>query len=81
MLSCLDPVTMGPQKALELVGANLQRQYERWQPRARYRQSLDPCGDEVKKLCQTLRRNAKVCIRVALIRLVDVHAYYMCACM
>ena len=72
MLSCLDPVTMGPQKALELVGANLQRQYERWQPRARYRQSLDPCGDEVKKLCQTLRRNAKVivCFHVALILLV-----------
>ena len=51
---------MGPQKALEVVGANLQRQYERWQPRARYRQSLDPCAEEIKKLCSQLRRNAKV---------------------
>lgn len=51
---------MGPQKALESIGASLQRQYERWQPRARYKQSLDPCVDEVKKLCTSLRRNAKV---------------------
>lgn len=24
---------MGPQKALETIGANLQKQYENWQPR------------------------------------------------
>lgn len=46
-------------KALEMVGANLQKQYERWQPRARYKQSLDPTIEEVKKLCVSLRRNAK----------------------
>ena len=34
-------------------------QYERWQPRARYKQSLDPTVDDVKKLCVSLRRNAK----------------------
>ena len=51
---------MGPQKALEAIGASLQRQYERWQPRARYKQSLDPTVEEVKKLCTSLRRNAKV---------------------
>jgi regulator-associated protein of mTOR len=50
---------MSPQKALENIGANLQKQYERWQPRARYKQSLDPTVDEVKKLCTSLRRNAK----------------------
>ncbi|KAM7068351.1 regulatory-associated protein of mTOR isoform 1-T3 [Molossus nigricans] len=50
---------MGPQKALETIGANLQKQYENWQPRARYKQSLDPTVDEVKKLCTSLRRNAK----------------------
>lgn len=50
---------MVPQKALELIGSNLQKQYERWQPRARYKQSLDPTIEEVKKLCISLRRNAK----------------------
>lgn len=55
----IDPLSMAPQKALETIGANLQKQYERWQPRARYKQSLDPTVDEVKKLCTSLRRNAK----------------------
>ncbi|XP_056606009.1 regulatory-associated protein of mTOR isoform X2 [Triplophysa dalaica] len=59
-LECwLDPLSMSPQKALETIGANLQKQYENWQPRARYKQSLDPTVDEVKKLCTSLRRNAK----------------------
>ena len=58
-LECwIDPLSS--QKALEAIGANLQKQYERWQPRARYKQSLDPTVDEVKKLCSSLRRNAKV---------------------
>ncbi|ELU10886.1 hypothetical protein CAPTEDRAFT_199386 [Capitella teleta] len=55
----IDPQTLSQQKALETIGSNLQRQYERWQPRARYKQSLDPTVDEVKKLCTSLRRNAK----------------------
>ena len=38
---------MSPQKALEAIGINLQKQYERWQPRARYKQTLDPTADEV----------------------------------
>ncbi|XP_021951380.1 regulatory-associated protein of mTOR isoform X2 [Folsomia candida] len=59
-LECwVDPLSMSAQKALESIGANLQKQYERWQPRARYKQSLDPTVDEVKKLCTSLRRNAK----------------------
>uniref|UniRef100_A0A8C4XFX3 Regulatory-associated protein of mTOR n=1 Tax=Erpetoichthys calabaricus TaxID=27687 RepID=A0A8C4XFX3_ERPCA len=59
-LECwIDPLSMSPQKALETIGANLQKQYENWQPRARYKQSLDPTVDEVKKLCMSLRRNAK----------------------
>ncbi|XP_069655548.1 regulatory-associated protein of mTOR isoform X5 [Haliaeetus albicilla] len=33
-LECwIDPLSMGPQKALETIGANLQKQYENWQPR------------------------------------------------
>lgn len=55
----IDPLSMAPQKALEAIGCNLQKQYERWQPRARYKQSLDPTVEEVKKLCTSLRRNAK----------------------
>lgn len=50
---------MAPQKALELIGSSLQKQYERWQPKARYKQSLDPTVEDVKKLCISLRRNAK----------------------
>lgn len=59
-LECwIDPTSSSPQKALENIGGALQKQYERWQPRARYKQSLDPTSDEVKKLCSSLRRNAK----------------------
>jgi len=58
--SFADPLSTGPKKALENIGSSLQRQYERWQPRARSKLSLDPTLDEVKKLCQSLRRNAKV---------------------
>ncbi|XP_072037046.1 regulatory-associated protein of mTOR-like isoform X3 [Amphiura filiformis] len=59
-LECwIDPLATSPQKALEAIGNSLQKQYERWQPRARYKQSLDPTVDEVKKLCTSLRRNAK----------------------
>ncbi|XP_049869335.1 regulatory-associated protein of mTOR [Pectinophora gossypiella] len=59
-LECwIDPNSLSPSKALESIGHALQAQYERWQPRARYKQSLDPTSDEVKKLCCSLRRNAK----------------------
>ncbi|XP_026286315.1 regulatory-associated protein of mTOR isoform X3 [Frankliniella occidentalis] len=59
-LECwIDPSSFSPAKALETIGANMQKQYERWQPRARYKQSLDPTAEEVKKLCTSLRRNAK----------------------
>lgn len=49
-----------PQKALDSIAAALQKQYEKWQPRARYKHSLDPTSDEVKRLCTSLRRSAKV---------------------
>lgn len=42
-----DPNSLSPSKALESIGHALQLQYERWQPRARYKQSLDPTSDEV----------------------------------
>jgi regulator-associated protein of mTOR len=55
----IDPFLLRGQKALEAIGRNLQSQYEAWQPRARYRLSLDPSIEETKKLCCSLRRNAK----------------------
>jgi len=36
------------------------RRAARAQPRARYKQSLDPTVEDVKKLCDSLRRSAKV---------------------
>ena len=43
----------GNGKPIKLIGANLQKQYETWQRRARYKQSLDPTTEEVcdEKLC------------------------------
>jgi regulator-associated protein of mTOR len=59
-LECwIDPLSMQPQKALEAIGKSLQAQYERWQPRAKYRVSLDPTLEDVKKLCISYRRTAK----------------------
>ncbi|XP_055596316.1 regulatory-associated protein of mTOR [Uranotaenia lowii] len=59
-LECwIDPSSVSPQKAMELIGNNLQKHYERWQPRARYKHSLDPTVEDVKKLCTSLRRNSK----------------------
>ena len=46
----IHPLTLNSQRALETIGNNLQKQYERWQPRARYRQSLDPTVEEVRRL-------------------------------
>mmetsp|Transcript_24423 Transcript_24423/g.33532 ORF Transcript_24423/g.33532 Transcript_24423/m.33532 type:complete len:1323 (+) Transcript_24423:115-4083(+) len=59
-LECwLDPGSETPQKALEAIGNALQTQYERWQPRSRYKQCLDPTIDDVRKLCTSMRRSAK----------------------
>ncbi|XP_059668112.1 regulatory-associated protein of TOR 1 isoform X2 [Cornus florida] len=55
----IDPFSMAPQKALETIGKTLSLQYERWQPKARYKIQLDPTVDEVKKLCTTCRKYAK----------------------
>eukprot|EP00249_Psilotum_nudum_P023321 c28829_g1_i1 orf=818-4927(+) len=55
----IDPFSMSAQKALDAIGKNLQQQYERWQPRARYKLQLDPTVEEVKKLCSHCRKSAK----------------------
>lgn len=46
-------------KAIEAIGKNLQSQYETLSLRTRYKQSLDPCVEDVKRFCNTLRRSAK----------------------
>ncbi|CAG0896489.1 unnamed protein product [Cyprideis torosa] len=59
-LECwFDPLSVISQRALEVIGGNLQQQYERWQPRARYRQIQDPSPEDLRRLCTSLRRNAK----------------------
>lgn len=42
LLCWIDPFAQPPQKALDAIGRSLQMQYEVWQPRAKYRLSLDP---------------------------------------
>lgn len=46
-------------KAIETIGKNLQSQYEALTLRTRYKQLLDPSVEDVKRFCNTLRRNAK----------------------
>ncbi|XP_020113918.1 regulatory-associated protein of TOR 2 [Ananas comosus] len=55
----IDPFSMAPPKALETIGKALHTQYERWQPKARYKLQLDPTVDDVKKLCSTCRKYAR----------------------
>lgn len=43
-----------------IAGKNLQAQYERWQPRAKYKMHLDPTVDDAKKVAISCRRAAKV---------------------
>ena len=52
-------MTMNPQKALESICSELQKQYERWQSRCRYKHCADPTADDVKKLCITLRHASR----------------------
>lgn len=55
----VDPLTLSAEKALDDLGKRLQEQYEQLQPRARYKPSLDPTVDDIKRLCTSLRKNAK----------------------
>lgn len=59
-LECwIDFLLMGFQKVLEIIGVNLQKQYENWQLRVWYKQSFDLIVDEVKKFCMFLCCNVK----------------------
>jgi len=59
-LECwINPLETPPARALDRISKELQLNYERWQPRARYKMCTDPTVDDVKKLCVSLRKNAK----------------------
>jgi Raptor N-terminal CASPase like domain len=48
-----------PQVALRSIGVALQKQYETWQPRAKYKVAGDPTIADLRRVCTSLRRNAK----------------------
>lgn len=54
-----DPLSDEPQKAIEHISLQLEKQYEQWHSRARYKKCLDPTVEEVKRLCTSLRRYSK----------------------
>lgn len=59
-LECwFDPLSEEPQKAIEYISLQLEKQYEQWHSKARYKKCLDPTVDEVKRLCTSLRRYSK----------------------
>lgn len=59
-LECwFDPLSEEPQKAIEYISVQLEKQYEQWHSRARYKKCLDPTVEEVKRLCTSLRRYSK----------------------
>eukprot|EP01038_Epipyxis_sp_PR26KG_P006077 gene6077-8370_t len=47
------------QKGLEHIGNELQKQYEKWQSKAKYKQCLDPTSEELRRLCINLRKSSK----------------------
>lgn len=58
--SWVDPLAFqDSKKAIEQIGKNLQSQYETLSLRTRYKQSLDPCVEDVKRFCNSLRRASK----------------------
>ncbi|XBW36962.1 hypothetical protein QEN19_002542 [Hanseniaspora menglaensis] len=46
-------------KAIESIGKSLQSRYELLSPRTKYKQSLDPCVEDLKRFCNSLRKSCK----------------------
>eukprot|EP01083_Nonionella_stella_P076133 207304_1 len=55
----INPLTISTPRALETIGKALQTQYRHWQPKATYKQCLDPTVEIIEKLCLSLRRAAR----------------------
>jgi hypothetical protein len=43
----VDPSPQAKSKSLGLIGNSLQKQYEKWQPKAKFKQCLDPTPDDI----------------------------------
>ena len=54
-----DPLSVPKTKALENIGNALQRQYEKWQAKAKYKLCLDPTSDDLRRVCINLRKAAR----------------------
>ena len=54
----IDPVG-SKQKNLEIIGHELQHQYEKWQSKAKYKQCLDPTSEDLRRVCLNLRKVAR----------------------
>lgn len=60
MESFVDPTQFTDLKrALQAIGKNLQNNYESISSRTKYKQSLDPSVEDLKRLCTTIRRSTK----------------------
>ncbi|THH18632.1 hypothetical protein EW146_g2399 [Bondarzewia mesenterica] len=60
VLECwVDPHTMPSHKALEVIGTNLQHQFEGLSPKIPYKPILDPSYEDLRRFCTTLRKQAK----------------------
>lgn len=60
MEAFINPSTYPDTKlALQAIGKSLQSNYESISSRAKYKQSLDPSVEDLKRLCTSLRRTAK----------------------
>lgn len=46
-------------KAIEAIGKSLQGRYELLSPRTKYKLSLDPCVEDLKRFCNSLRKSCK----------------------
>lgn len=57
--SWVNPHTLPSHKALEAIGSNLQHQFEGLSLKIAYKPILDPSLEDLRRFCQTLRRQAK----------------------
>ncbi|CAJ0583207.1 unnamed protein product, partial [Mesorhabditis spiculigera] len=55
----IDPRGWSAQKSTSAIGYELQNAYARLQPRARYKVSIDPTHEDLKKVCCSMRKNAR----------------------
>lgn len=56
----IDPMAINdPKKSIDQIGKQLQSQYELLSTRTKYKQSLDPNVEDIKKFCLNLRKSAR----------------------